>query len=213
VRPVRRRRFEFSLGFAPPRPSAPSVRGSMQRHAVLWAVLLAELLTARSGKAQCGANHSSCSACHDGVQAGGPSQKAWHEQHAFADLCPLCHGGSGEATDVAQAHVGLVDPLASETACASCHGSSTSAFVARYRLAHSQDADAGTTATTTPPGKGTPLRPPPHASQPHGDSGPNLAMAGIVLVIGAAGTFFVMRQERERAQRAARPFADSVSSV
>jgi hypothetical protein len=185
----------------------------MQRHAVLWAVLLAILLTAGSGRAQCGANHSSCSACHDGVQAGGPSQKAWHEQHAFADLCPLCHGGSGEATDVAQAHVGLVDPLANETACASCHGSSTSAFVARYRVVDGQDTDSGTTGTTTPPGKGTAPRPPARASQPHGDTGPNLAMTGVVLVIGAAGAFFVVRQERARAQRATRPIADSVSSA
>ena len=174
----------------------------MQRYAVLWAVLVACLLTARSGKAQCGANHSSCSACHDGVQAGAPSDKAWHEQHAFADMCALCHGGSGEPTDVAQAHVGLVDPLASETACASCHGSSTSACVARYRLAHSQDVDAGITVTTTRPGDGTPSRPPAHASRPHGDTGPNLATASIVLVIGAAGAFLVVRQERGRAQRA-----------
>ena len=46
-------------------------------------------------------------------------------------------------TDVALAHVGLVEPLGHEELCASCHGASTTALVLRYRAKGEPEHDAG----------------------------------------------------------------------
>ena len=98
---------------------------------VLWLLLLfVALVVPDEADAQWGANRSSCSACHDGTRASVPRPDAWHDNHAFADLCSTCHGGHGDAEDVDDAHVGLVDPLASPDAqCGSCHGADTAALV------------------------------------------------------------------------------------
>jgi hypothetical protein len=153
----------------------------MRPRVTAWALLVTGVLLAPDGEAQCGAKRSTCSACHDGTRAALPRPAAWHENHAFADLCPTCHGGRGEENDLAQAHAGLVDPLGNEEACGSCHGESTRAFVERYRAAGSLD-DA-------------PRPPSSPMTRPHGEVGRNLAMTALVVAVGLLGGLFVVRHE------------------
>jgi hypothetical protein len=186
----------------------------MRRQTAACMVLFAGLFAAREGEAQCGALHSSCSACHDGMQAQAPGHEAWHDNHAFADLCPTCHGGRGEANDLAEAHVGLVEPLQNpEAQCGSCHGASTQAFVERYRVARSREADAGAAVATRGPRDA--MRPPsnPRKQNAHGDPGPNRAMTAAVATVGTLGILFIVRQERARRRRAEPPAVHSASPI
>ena len=124
-----------------------------------------------------------------------PSHEAWHDDHAFADLCPICHGGHGDADDLAGAHDGLVDPLVSAGGqCISCHGADTQTFLERYTRAQGADAGAGAAPASTSPS----LRSRAPEQPAHGESGPNLAMIGIVVGVGAIASFFVARNERHR---------------
>lgn len=175
----------------------------MRPRACFLATLLAALLVARDGAAQCGAKHSTCSACHDGVRAPAPSHAAWHEDHAFADLCPVCHGGSGEEADEATSHVGLARPLDDAAdQCNSCHGASTQAFLSRYRAEVLQtDAGGAARAAVTkgppPPSSTSPIR----DTRRHGDPGRNIAMSVVVIAVGAISVFHVLRRERLRGAR------------
>ncbi len=46
----------------------------------------------------------------------------WHVSHAFGDFCEFCHSGNVQATDKAEAHTGMVEPLGDlKLNCASCH--------------------------------------------------------------------------------------------
>lgn len=82
------------------------------------------LMTATPAKAQCGSQASSCKNCHE-VQAEMPVNAdgtGWHQSHAFGDFCYICHAGNNQATDKAEAHTGMVAPLADvEASCAQCH--------------------------------------------------------------------------------------------
>lgn len=74
-------------------------------------------------EAACGAGASSCKNCHEvkgemRVNAKG----AYHTQHAFGDFCVFCHSGNTAAAAKAEAHQGMVKPLANlEQSCAACH--------------------------------------------------------------------------------------------
>jgi hypothetical protein len=82
------------------------------------------LATAQPVNAQCGSQASSCKNCHE-VQA----QKSvnsdgtgWHQSHAFGDFCYICHAGNQQATDIAEAHTGMVAPLSDiKASCQQCH--------------------------------------------------------------------------------------------
>lgn len=82
------------------------------------------LMTATPAKAQCGSQASSCKNCHE-VQAEMPVNAdgtGWHQSHAFGDFCYICHAGNNQATVKAEAHTGMVAPLADvEASCAQCH--------------------------------------------------------------------------------------------
>lgn len=82
------------------------------------------LLTAQPAEAQCGSQASSCKNCHetqgqDPVNADGTG---WHESHAFGDFCYICHAGNNQATEIDEAHAGMVAPMEDvQAACAQCH--------------------------------------------------------------------------------------------
>lgn len=90
----------------------------------LLVVSAAALMTARPAEAQCGSQASSCKNCHetqgqDPVNADGTG---WHESHAFGDFCYICHAGNNQATDIEEAHAGMVAPMSDvQAACAQCH--------------------------------------------------------------------------------------------
>jgi len=80
--------------------------------------------SANSANAQCGSQASSCKNCHE-VQGQGPVNNDgtnWHQAHAFGDFCYICHGGNNQATDMAEAHTGMVPPLDDvKASCQGCH--------------------------------------------------------------------------------------------
>jgi hypothetical protein len=82
------------------------------------------LVSAQPVSAQCGSSASSCKNCHE-VQGELPVNSdgtAWHQSHAFGDFCYICHAGNSQATDKAEAHTGLVDPLSDiQASCQQCH--------------------------------------------------------------------------------------------
>jgi hypothetical protein len=87
-------------------------------------VAVFSLLTATPVKAQCGSQASSCKNCHE-VQAKMPVNSDgtdWHSAHAFGDFCHICHAGNSQSLDEAEAHTGMVAPLADiNAACLQCH--------------------------------------------------------------------------------------------
>jgi hypothetical protein len=172
----------------------------MLRRACL-VVLVAALLLVRDASAECGAKRTTCSACHDGAQALLP-HGPWHDDHAFADLCPVCHGGQGEETAQAAAHLGMGFPLGdADTRCAPCHGANTALFVSRYRV---QTNDAGVAiAAGSNTDVASPAPSPDSRTRPHGDRARNVAMALVIVVFGAAAAFQIVRHERARVARGA----------
>lgn len=97
-----------------------------------WLIAALTVLAAGSEvKAQCPSAGSSCTTCHarDATLEVAP----WHSQHAFGDLCAFCHGGDPDATEMADAHLGLHGPLADvKTTCGGCHGDDLAARVASW---------------------------------------------------------------------------------
>jgi hypothetical protein len=75
------------------------------------------------GFAQCGSQASSCKSCHEVAGEAPVNDKGdWHVSHAFGDFCEFCHSGNVQATDKAEAHTGMVEPLGDlKLNCASCH--------------------------------------------------------------------------------------------
>lgn len=151
-------------------------------------------LAPRSAFAQCGAKRSTCSACHQSGNGSPPSPSKWHEDHAFADVCPVCHGGDGTSNETAVAHAGLHDPLADDSGCVSCHGSDTAALEGTYVAL--RVADAGTGAASRAPTTPAPARP-----SMHGERMPNLVLGGIVVVLGGFGTAIFAHDQRRRGRR------------
>src|SRR5208283_4604607 len=57
----------------------------------------------------------------------------WHRDHALGDFCAGCHGGDAEAPGAAEAHRGVVWPLADPArSCAPCHEGTFRDLAARY---------------------------------------------------------------------------------
>lgn len=151
-------------------------------------LFLVGLFLTPEANAQCGAKRSSCSGCHDHVRAARPQPMAWHEDHAFADLCVACHGGNGDAKEGAVAHQSLVAPLETMQ-CSFCHGARAPVLMARNQSGRNEER-AGTTRTP----EGSPL-PRLHT---HGERGPNVAMAIAGVALATFGVAFVARNERAR---------------
>lgn len=119
---------------------------------VLLSVIL--ILTAvfwvapRISESACGAAASSCKNCHEvkgemSVNAKG----AHHVQHAFGDFCVFCHSGNTAATVKAEAHQGMVEPLADvQKSCSACHPDDFEKRAQGYGAAASSKADAGSEA-------------------------------------------------------------------
>jgi hypothetical protein len=154
--------------------------------------------------AQCGAKTSTCRVCHE-VRREGPAFDAttpWHHDHAFADLCPSCHGGDGQAKDAARAHAGRMHPLADPTVtCATCHGDGAARSTAYARaLPAPSSADAGAPpAGVSPSSGGGPANAP---RAPLTTTG-NRSLALASLAVAAAGAWLVAWNERRhRAARA-----------
>ncbi len=159
------------------------------------AAVLASLALAKNTRAQCGAKQSTCSGCHDGARATFARDAAWHEDHAFADVCPTCHGGDGEAKEIDAAHASLVAPLVEER-CRACHGAGAAAFVERYHAALVARADAGVEGSALP---GAPSRPAGGGTiDPHGDATHNAAMVAALCIVALLGGAFIARNERAR---------------
>ncbi|MEN8242972.1 MAG: hypothetical protein ABFS17_13715 [Chloroflexota bacterium] len=82
------------------------------------------LASATPANAQCGSQASSCKNCHE-VQGEMPVNNdgsAWHTSHAFGDFCYICHAGNNQATDIGEAHTGMVPPLTDiQASCQQCH--------------------------------------------------------------------------------------------
>ena len=155
------------------------------------AVALVLLVLPRSASAQCGAKSSTCRACHE-VRKEGPAFDGalpWHRDHAFADLCPSCHGGDGQAKDAARAHAGRMAPLADVSAtCGLCHGDGALRAAAYRSALPPRDAGA---AASSPPAAVAPA--------PRSFLG-NRVLALVALALGAFFGVVVARNERRRAR-------------
>jgi hypothetical protein len=141
----------------------------------------------RDARAQCGASSSECRNCHEvrGARSVLAAPALWHRDHAFSDLCALCHGGDAQSRDEATAHTGLQSPLADPQAtCGSCHGAESNALARRY---------AAAVATPRSP---TPPPPPSPASAPRAVAWGNVILASLVLLVFGAGAFYIVTNER-----------------
>jgi hypothetical protein len=112
------------------------------------------LASAQPVSAQCGSSASSCKNCHE-VQGEMPVNNdgtAWHQSHAFGDFCYICHAGNSQATDKAEAHIGLVPPLSDiEASCQQCHPNDLQDRAQVYATALGIEIGSGTSQTTTEP--------------------------------------------------------------
>lgn len=160
------------------------------RRWVLLAVALA-IPSPRLASAQCGAKSSTCRACHE-LRKEGPAFDGalpWHRDHAFADLCPSCHGGDGQAKAAAAAHDGRLAPLADvQATCGLCHGDGAARAVAYERALGERD--AGPSAPAIPAAV--------EASAPPRTAPGNRAVALVALVLGAFGSGLALKNERRR---------------
>jgi hypothetical protein len=145
------------------------------RHGASLALALALVADASHARAQCGAQRSTCSGCHDDVRAPYRADASPHPEHAFADLCVACHGGRGDAREAPAAHEG-VRTTVGVAVCAGCHPGSL----------------PGAKSSPT-----TDARP----SAPHGRAGPNLALAAVAAALGAVATRLVVVRRREPDER------------
>ena len=180
-----------------------SVRRQRRTHVgsvlVIGALALLAISWPASARAQCGANRSTCSGCHDGARAPYGAAASWHLDHCFADVCAVCHGGAPEATAPALAHAGMVAPLANEgEQCRSCHGAASAALASRYAAgidsaAAARDAGAPGGDALPPTTPTTPTTPAP---------GANDAFAGLIAgLIAVAGLAWIVVRERRASLR------------
>lgn len=113
---------------------------------------------AESVNAQCGSQASSCKNCHE-VQGQDPVNNdgtGWHESHAFGDFCYICHGGNNQSMNQAEAHSGMVSPLADvQAGCASCHPSDlmerAGVYAAALGVEIGTGGGSGSSSNTSPP--------------------------------------------------------------
>ncbi|MBS2018825.1 MAG: YeeE/YedE family protein [Deltaproteobacteria bacterium] len=146
--------------------------------AAVATVAAALALETSPAHAQCGANRTTCSTCHDEAHAAFVRTAPWHADHAFADLCTGCHAGNGEATTMAAAHERLVAPLAGEGArCASCHDDRGAGLARRYEEVRAAQPPRPPPPRTPPP-SGTTATP----STTHDVSAARNAIAALIAV-------------------------------
>lgn len=149
-------------------------------------LLLLALSLARPARAQCGANVSSCVACHE-TQRQRPvltDGTPWHRDHGFCDMCTSCHEGAGDEPALETAHTGLRRNLGEmKSVCASCHQDASEAFVARYA------AFSPTPTPSAPPGaSGAPV--------PVATRMIDLVLAAVAIVLGLVISAIVWRRRR-----------------
>lgn len=166
----------------PPRPHSLRAVSAVTAAAVL-------MLAPATLRAQCGAERTSCGACHDGAHASRPSDVRPHRDHAFAELCVACHGGKGDEPERTVAHRGLVAPLGEAGArCAECH-SPVESWVARYADGAGAGSPSGGTGAAA---RG--VVPP----SPHGSTFPNAALAIVAVGLALLFSYLVQRGEAEK---------------
>ena len=158
----------------------------MRRRFPTWLILIAGGLilsltawlsvTPSQVSAQCGIRASSCKTCHE-TQAKYPvkTKGDWHLQHSFGDFCVYCHAGNMKASDKAQAHAGLIQPLDNVTAtCATCHTDDCNTRAQEYATALGVTVGKGD-GPTSPAGP-TPLLP--FIARPVGTSDQSALLGG-----------------------------------
>lgn len=160
---------------------------------IVIAIVLAVLALARAAHGQCGELPSSCVSCHATAGERPPRDDVWHRDHAAADLCGRCHGGDPLAPAAADAHLGLIDPLASASACIGCHDDGAArhaAYVARRAEATgtARASDAGGATTLDPSSPPGPSHPTAASSPPRAPNDPLVA----ALVVGIGALFAVV---------------------
>lgn len=108
------------------------------------------LVPVTPANAQCGSQASSCKNCHE-VQGEMPVNNdgtAWHQSHAFGDFCYICHAGNNQATDKAEAHMGMEAPLSDvKASCQQCHVADLDARAEVYATALGVEVGAGASTT------------------------------------------------------------------
>lgn len=101
-------------------------------------VFAATLLASRDAGGQCAAQASTCAACH-ATSPRAPVRHGdapWHKDHTAGDFCAGCHGGDAAQKREAEAHAGLVEPLADPArSCAPCHDARPFDLAQRYAAA------------------------------------------------------------------------------
>lgn len=134
--------------------------------------------------AQCAAKVSSCALCH-ATSDRAPERRPnadWHRDHAIGDFCAGCHGGDPAAQAEADAHAGLVSPLAEPSrSCAPCHAAGFDERAQRYSARLAERAPS-------PP---APLAPRPRGSR-------NGLVAAVAVLVASAGVIVVLLTERRR---------------
>lgn len=155
---------------------------------------LALVAAARSARAQCDANASSCVDCHE-VQGRRPvlsDAQPWHRDHGYGDLCVACHAGDPAAAAQDAAHAGLRAPLADPAAsCAGCHAADAAARADRYLAV----------LRATPPAAAPP--PPPAAPAPAPAAAASTAdrvLAATSLLLAAVLAWQLARRRRDGAR-------------
>jgi len=115
----------------------------------LIAISALALFTVTPASAQCGSQASSCKNFHE-VQGEMPVNNdgtSWHTSHAFGDFCYICHAGNNQAKDKAEAHTGMVAPLADvEASCLQCHPADLTERAQVYATALGVEIGAGSAA-------------------------------------------------------------------
>ncbi|HYF94561.1 MAG TPA: YeeE/YedE thiosulfate transporter family protein [Symbiobacteriaceae bacterium] len=103
---------------------------------VLVFTITLSLLATAPAHADCGADTSTCKACHEGEQQKSVNASGlWHTQHAFGDFCAGCHAGDKTIKEKDASHAGmradvLGDPKA---ACEACHAGDYEAKAEAYK--------------------------------------------------------------------------------
>ncbi len=140
-------------------------------------------------RAQCAAKVSSCAQCHEAPDCAivRRADEDWHKDHALGDFCAGCHGGDPAAEGDAEAHAGLVWPLAdSSRSCAPCHAENHRELAQRYAARAA-----------------APDRKPSAASPPSAASGSgNRVVGALATFVALGGSAFVAWNERRRAHPA-----------
>ncbi|MFI5298585.1 MAG: hypothetical protein ACHREM_10845 [Polyangiales bacterium] len=172
----------------------------MVARSIVAAWMIAVACASTTAHAQCGAKTTTCRQCHELRGEAPIVERAWHRDHAFADLCTDCHGGDGDARAAPEAHAGLRDPLTeSGKSCESCHAD---AALKAAAYASESRAPPGAASSPTPPVARSAKRS--TTPDPEARLVGNRRVAGLALAIAMSGGLGIARNERRR-RRAAQP--------